>query len=99
MSLPPFEKSDRPWFGPTRRAQECLRGRTHVAEPECALAALIVALGEHARHVQRVRFIDFRHRERKGFRFTIALTWVASDAAARQAVYELGPSFATSHGW
>jgi glyoxylase-like metal-dependent hydrolase (beta-lactamase superfamily II) len=97
--LPPFERSDRPWFGPTRRAQNCLRDRTWLATPERALAALIAALGEHGRHVQRVRFIDFRHRQRQGFRFTIALTWVASDPAARQAVYELGPSFAKSHGW
>lgn len=99
MHLPPYETSDRPWFGPTRRAQNCLHDRTLVAEPDRALAALIAALGDHGRHVQRVRFIDFRHLQRSGFRFTIALTWVASDAAARQAVYELGPSFAKSSGW
>ena len=72
MRLPPYETRDRPWFGPTQRARTCLRDRERLLHPEEALGALVAAMGKHADQIQRVRFIDFHHRERGGFRFTIA---------------------------
>lgn len=99
MDLPYFDTTTRPWFGPTRRAKECLGRRRRVSEPVEALAGLVAALGANSRHIEQVRFIDFKHRQKGNFRFTIALAWMSSSAEARQQVFDVGPEFTREFGW
>jgi glyoxylase-like metal-dependent hydrolase (beta-lactamase superfamily II) len=99
-ALPTFELSIRPWFGPTKRAQELLStSRKMVKDPASALADLVALMGSHAAALQHVRFIDFRHQARGGFRFTIALSWTRCDPVARQALYDIAHDVVATCGW
>jgi len=84
-----IEHSTKPWFGPKKRAKELLTKRTIVLPPEQAIEILLKILGRMASAVQRARFIDFQHKDQKGFRYTIVIVWTRSDDNARQAIYEM----------
>lgn len=84
----PFETSEKPWFGPRKRATQLLMRRTQVLPPPDAVEAFQDILGSAARQIRRVRFIDYIHQYRQPFRYTIALSWIGPHADARDAVYD-----------
>lgn len=97
--LPTFEVTNKPWFGPKKRAKELLEEhRTHVMRPGAeALQAMKEALGEAFDGLQHIRFIDFVMDG--AFHYTIALCWTDSREKVRDAVYVLGPDCVAQSGW
>lgn len=99
VPLPSYETSDRPWFGPTARAKKLLTTRSAVLAPEEALQLLVEDIGDSGTGVQHVRFIDFCHREKNNFRFTIALCWTDADPRLRDHLYDRAESIVAKTGW
>jgi hypothetical protein len=95
----PYETSDKPWFGPRRRARELLDQRSIVLPPSEALEAITSILGAEASAIQRVRFIDYVHSGKLDFRYTIALVWTFSHSTLRQALYTKGEELVRATGW
>jgi hypothetical protein len=54
--------------------------------------------GGLSRGVQRIRFIDFCHKDEDQFRYTIALVWTDSDAMLRNWLYENAAEVVTQTG-
>ncbi len=98
QGLPPFEVTNKPWFGPAARAREKLSARQHVLEPEQALLELVDILGDDAGPLLHARFIDFVKRPQR-FRFTIVVLWVADDPELRDAVYWSADALVERTGW
>lgn len=96
----PYECSDRPWFGPKTRAAEHLRAhRRSVSLPQEAIREMLLILGPAKHSIQHIRFIDFRNSSQSGFRYTIALVEMASNAEARDAMFELAGEIVARTGW
>ncbi len=96
--LPPFEESQGPWFGPTKRARHYLDRRTAVMGPVEALEDLREVLRGLFRVVQHVRFVD-SFRIDKQYRFTVALCWTADDPEVRDALYYAAEAMVSRSGW
>lgn len=94
-----FETSNKPWFGPRKRARELLIERTHVLSPEEAVTKICDILGGMSDQIQRVRFIDYVHRCKQPFRYTIALLWIGPDTDARESIYERAEEVVRATGW
>lgn len=94
-----WEESKKPWFGPTKRAKDLLVSRGEVTPPKLAAVAIAKYFGDDSRLIQQVRFIDFVHRDKGNFRFTIALVWTDSDEAFRQRVYDSASELIALTGW
>lgn len=95
----PIEVSERPWFGPTRRAKEHLAGRRSVLSPKSAAQEIVAILGDASLMIQHARFIDFTHTEHGNFRYTIVLIWTVSNAPMRQMLYDLASLMVQRTGW
>ena len=95
----PYETSHKPWFGPRRRARELLNQRNVVLPPSEALEAIKSIVGPEASAIQRVRFIDYVHRGKPDFRYTIALVWTFSNSTLRQALYTKAEELVRATGW
>lgn len=98
MSIP-FETSNKPWFGPRKRATELLVHRTTLLPASEAIEVFKEILGRTADRINRIRFIDYIHRSEQPFRYTIALCWMGADAKARDAVYDKSAEIVRATGW
>lgn len=95
----PYEVTKKPWFGPTKRAREMLSKRREVVSPIRTLEAVCRIVPSAANGVQFVRFIDYRHRQKNNFHFTIAVLWTESDDKLRQALFEAAETIVKETGW
>ena len=95
----PFECSNRPWFGPRKRAREHLALRTAVQPPAVAAESFAQYFSPYSTHIQRIRFIDYVHNETPPFRFTIALIWTLSNDALRDRIYTSAEELTKTTGW
>lgn len=98
MSIP-YEISEKPWFGPRKRATEFLVNRTTVLPPAEAVKVFPAIIGPAADHIRRVRFIDYIHRYEQPFRYTIALLWIGPHAIARDTMYDKAKQVVEATGW
>lgn len=94
-----IEESTKPWFGPRKRAREFLRNRNDVLTAAEACNRIAQLAGRHRDSIQRIRFIDFRHRDENDFRYTIALVWTFSDASLRNWLYDNAAIVVAETGW
>lgn len=95
----PFETTSKPWFGPRKRAKTILASRTKVLSSQAALEDFRAIFAPHQNGIQRVRFIDYVHRDKSDFRYTIALIWTDSDAQLRDAVFDRAEECVKRTGW
>jgi glyoxylase-like metal-dependent hydrolase (beta-lactamase superfamily II) len=96
---PEFETSSKPWFGPRSRAKKFLAARNIVDSPSVAARKLSEMFPDHASLIQRIRFVDFRHKDEHDFHYTIAVIWMDSNPVFRQKIYEDAERVVTRTGW
>lgn len=94
-----FEVSSKRWFGPRKRAKEFLRNRQETHSPADACQKIADLAGPAATGIQRIRFIDFCHKDEDNFRYTIALVWTYSDASIRNWLYDNAANVVAMTGW
>lgn len=94
-----FEVSSKPWFGPRKRAREFLRKRADVLAPAQACQRIVEMAGSLSPSIQKIRFIDFIHKDEGDFHYTIALVWTFSDASIRNWLYENADNVVAETGW
>jgi hypothetical protein len=94
----PYRTTDRPWFGPRRRAREFLEGRNRLLPARDAVEVLVDLLGDRASEVQECRFIDYFDRAKR-FRFTIMLVWTNSNPEVRDFLYDRAQEIVNACGW
>jgi glyoxylase-like metal-dependent hydrolase (beta-lactamase superfamily II) len=99
MKTIPFDTSERPWFGPRKRAREVLAHRSHVLPPAAAVSEIAEILGSSSSGVQRIRFIDYANHDENDYRYTIALVWTDSNAVVRNKVYDAAVETVQRTGW
>ena len=97
--IPLYEVVHKPWFGPRKRAREHLERRKQILSPIRTLSVLNELLGKKISGVQFVRFIDYIHKDKYPFRYTIVLIWTASDHKLREMLYNNADDFVKNTGW
>jgi hypothetical protein len=95
----PFEESIKPWFGPRKRAKEFLRIRPEPLPAAQACQRIAALSADLCSGIQRIRFIDYRHKDEENFRYTIALIWTYSDALLRNWLYDNAAHVVAQTGW
>lgn len=96
---PQFETSHKPWFGPRARAKKFLARRSKVDSPSLAARKLAEMFPDYASLIQRIRFVDFHHKDEHDFRYTIAVIWTDSHPVLRQKIYEDAERVVVGTGW
>jgi glyoxylase-like metal-dependent hydrolase (beta-lactamase superfamily II) len=94
-----FEVSNKPWFGPRKRAREFLRNRREILPPGDARQSIADLSEPLGAGIQKIRFIDFCHKDEDNFRYTIALVWTYSDASIRNWLYDNAAKVVAGTGW
>lgn len=94
-----IEVSNKPWFGPRKRAREFLRSRKEVLSPDKSCERIADLSGPLVEAIQRIRFIDYRNKDEENFRYTIALVWTYSDASIRNWLYDNAAEVVARTGW
>ena len=94
-----FEVSNKPWFGPRKRAREFLRSRLEVVSPDETCERIADLSGPLVDAIQRIRFIDYRNKDEDDFRYTIALVWTYADASIRNWLYDNAAEVIVQTGW
>jgi len=95
----PFEKSNKPWFCPRKRAREFLRNRPDILSPAVTCQRIVDLSGSVGIGIQKIRFIDYCNKDEANFRYTIALVWTYSDASIRKWLYDNAADVVAVTGW
>ena len=93
-----FEISNKPWFGPRKRAREFLYNRNTILGENQTLRWMINYLGGDHTKIQFIRFIRFFHKKEK-YDYSIMLVWCDSDDLFRQLLYDNALSIVKATGW
>jgi glyoxylase-like metal-dependent hydrolase (beta-lactamase superfamily II) len=94
-----FEKTNTPWFGPTKRAKEILiKSRKLLNEPKDSISKILDSLEISEKDVNHFKFYDFV-REKDNFRFTIVIVQTISNPIIRDKVYYNAIKCVEKSGW
>lgn len=94
-----FEKTDKPWFGPRKRAKDMLsKTRSIVVEPKLAIDSILKSLDLLEKEVNHLKFYDFIRKEDK-YRYTIVIIQTISNPITRDKVYYNAMKCVESTGW
>ncbi len=93
----PFELKHDPWFGPHRRAKECLEKRKFIVPANVFAGTLADLLACSTDDLLHITFYDYC--DGNAYRYTIALVFTRSDYRLRRLVYERATEIVEKTGW
>lgn len=94
-----FEQTNKPWFGPRKRAFDFLnKNRICLLDPKKSINPILSSLDIEEKHVNHMKFYDFKD-IKNGFRYSIVVIQTISSTIVRDKVYENALLCVKKCGW
>jgi hypothetical protein len=94
-----FEQTNKPWFGPRKRAFDFLfKNRTALLSPRSSINLIFSSLAIEQKDVNHLKFYDFID-NKSGFRYSIVIIQTISSPIVREYVYKNALLCVQACGW